>query len=74
MKCQNEPQEKPIPFRRSKKKPTTPSVNGRSGWSYGSVNWMPTSRRSVRQMLRALTNHLQNSAAIRRWMKEESNP
>jgi hypothetical protein len=35
---------------------------------------MPTSRRSVRQMLRALTNHLPNSAAIRRWMKEESNP
>jgi hypothetical protein len=25
-------------------------------------------------MLRVLTNHLQNSAAIRRWMKEESNP
>ncbi len=32
-----------------------------------------SSRRSVRQILRVLTNHLQNSAALRRWMKEESN-
>jgi hypothetical protein len=62
-----------VRFRRSKKKPTTPSANGRSGWSCVSVNWMPISRRSARQVLRALTNHLQSSAAIRRWIKEASN-
>ena len=60
-------------FRRSKKKPTTPSANGRSGWSYANVNWIPISRRSARQMLRTLAHNLRDSAAIRRWMKEASN-
>lgn len=64
-----------VPFRRSKKKPTMLSANGRSGWFSGSANWLPISipgsRRSARQLLRALTNHLQSSAAIRRWMIEE---
>ena len=63
----------PIHFRRSKKKPTTPSANGRSGWSYVNVNWLPISRRSARQMLRTLAQNLSSSAAIRRWMKEVSN-
>jgi hypothetical protein len=29
------------------------------------------SRQFARQLLRTLTNHLQSSAAIRRWMTEE---
>ena len=62
-----------VPFRRSKKKLTTPSVNGRSGWFSESVNWMPISRHSARQLLRTLAQNLSSSAAIRRWMKEESN-
>ena len=62
-----------VRFRRSKKRRTTPSANGRSGWFSESVNWMPTSRRSVRQMLRMLAQNLSSSVAIRRWMKEESN-
>jgi hypothetical protein len=63
----------PIRFRHSKKKPITPSANGRSGWSYVSVNWMPISRRSARQMLRTLAQNLSSSAAIRRWIKEANN-
>jgi hypothetical protein len=63
----------PIRFRHSKKKPTTPSVNGRSGWFSESVNWLLISRRSARQLLRTLAHNLSSSAAIRRWMKEESN-
>jgi hypothetical protein len=62
-----------VRFRRSKKRRTTLSANGRSGWFSESVNWMPISRRSTRQVLRALTNHLQSSAAIRRWIKEANN-
>lgn len=62
-----------IRFRRSKKRLTTPSANGRSGWSYVNVNWMPISRRSVRQLLRMLAHNLSSSAAIRRWMKEANN-
>jgi len=62
-----------VRFRRSKKRHTTLSANGRSGWFSESVSWMPISRRSARQVLRALTNHLQSSAAIRRWMKEANN-
>lgn len=62
-----------VHFRRSKKRLTTPSANGRSGWSYVNVNWMPISRRSARQMLRTLAQNLSSSAAIRRWMKEVSN-
>jgi hypothetical protein len=38
------------------------------------VNWMPISRRSARQTLRTLAQNLSSSAAIRRWIKEESNP
>ena len=64
-----------VPFRRSKKKPTTPSANGRSGWFSVSASWLPTSilgsRQFVRQLLRTLTHHLQSSAAIRHWMTEE---
>jgi hypothetical protein len=64
-----------VRFRRSKKRLTTPSANGRSGWSYGSVNWMPTSmlgsRQFARQLLRTLTHHLQSSASIKHWMTEE---
>ncbi len=63
-----------VPFRRSKKRLTTPSANGRSGWSYANVNWMPISRRSARQMLRTLAQNLSSSVAIRRWIKEASNP
>lgn len=59
-----------VHFRRSKKRHITPSANGRSGWSYVNANWMPISRRSVRQTLRALAQHLRNSRAIRRWIKE----
>ena len=73
---EDEPCRKRLPqvrFRRSKKRRTTLSANGRSGWFSESVNWMPISRRSARQVLRALTNHLQSSAAIRRWMKEANN-
>ena len=62
-----------VPFRRSKKKPTTPSANGLSGWSCVNVNWMPISRRSARQLLRTLAHNLSSSAAIRRWMKEANN-
>ena len=62
-----------VPFRRSKKRLTTLSANGPSGWPYANVNWLPISRRSARQVLRALTNHLQSSAAIRRWIKEANN-
>ncbi len=50
-----------------------PSVNGRCGWSCASVNWMPISRRSARQMLRTLAHNLSSSAAIRRWIKEVNN-
>ena len=63
-----------VRFRHSKKRLTTPSANGRSGWFSESVNWMPISRRSARQMLRTLAQNLSSSVAIRRWMKEESNP
>lgn len=63
----------PIRFRRWKKKRTTPSGNGRSGWSYGNANWTSISRRSVRQRLRLLAQHLRNRRAIRRWMKEANN-
>ena len=62
-----------VRFRRSKKRLTTPSANGRSGWFSESVNWMPTSRRSARQMLRTLAHNLSSSAAIRRWIKEANN-
>lgn len=62
-----------VRFRRSKKRRTTPSANGRSGWFSENVNWMPTSRRSTRQLLRTLAQNLSSSAAIRRWMKEASN-
>jgi hypothetical protein len=64
-----------VPFRRSKKKPTTPSANGRSGWFSENASWLPTSilgsRQFARQLLRTLTHHLQSSAAIKRWMIEE---
>lgn len=64
-----------VRFRRSKKRLTTPSANGRSGWFSASASWLPTSmlgsRQFARQLLRTLTNHLQSSAAIRRWMTEE---
>ena len=62
-----------VRFRHSKKRRTTLSVNGRSGWSYANVNWMPISRRSARQLLRTLAHNLSSSAAIRRWMKEANN-
>lgn len=62
-----------VPFRRSKERLTTPSANGRSGWSYVSGNWMPISRRSARQLLRTLAQNLSRSAAIRRWIKETNN-
>jgi len=62
-------------FRHSKKRLTTPSANGRSGWFSGNVSWLPTSilgsRQFARQLLRTLTHHLQSSAAIKRWMTEE---
>ncbi len=52
-----------------------PSVNGRSGWCCGNENSlpisMPGSRQFMRQLLKALTNDLQSSAAIKRWMIEE---
>ena len=73
---EDEPCRKRLPqvrFRRSKKRRTTPSVNGRSGWSYANVNWMPISRHSARQMLRTLALNLSSSAAIRRWIKEANN-
>mgnify|MGYP001294722254 CR=1 FL=1 len=62
-----------VRFRRSKKRLTTPSANGRSGWFSESVNWMPISRRSARQILRTLAQNLSSSAAIRRWIKEANN-
>ena len=62
-----------VRFRRSKKRRTTLSANGRSGWFSESVNWMPISRRSARHMLRTLVQNLSSSAAIRRWIKEANN-
>lgn len=73
MTCPDEAREKPIPFRRSKKRLTTPFGNGPCGWFSDNVNWMPISRRSARQRLRTLAHNLSSSAAIWRWMKEESN-
>ncbi len=73
---EDEPCRKRLPqvrFRRSKKRHTTLSANGRSGWFSESVNWMPISRRSARQMLRTLAQNLSSSAAIRRWIKEANN-
>ena len=60
-------------FRRSNRRHTTPSANGRSGWFSESVSWMPISRRSARQMLRTLAQNLSSSAAIRHWIKEANN-
>ncbi len=64
-----------VRFRRSKKRLTTPSANGRSGWFSASASWLPTSmlgsRQFARQLLRTLTHHLQSSAAIKHWMTQE---
>ena len=42
------------------------------------ASWLPTSmlgsRQFARQLLRTLTNHLQSSSAIKRWMIEEEEP
>ena len=73
---EDEPCRKRLPqvrFRRSKKRRTTLSANGRSGWSCVNVNWMPISRHSARHMLRTLAHNLSSSAAIRRWIKEANN-
>jgi hypothetical protein len=63
-------------FKRSNKKPTTLSANGRSGWFSASENWpgisTAGSRQDIRQALRGLTQHLQSRAAICRWMSEET--
>jgi len=67
-----------VPFRRSKKRLTTPSANGRCGWFSGNASWLPTlmlgSRQFARQLLRTLTHHLQSSAAIKYWITEEEEP
>ena len=64
-------------FKRSNKKPTTLSANGRSGWFSVNENWpgisTAGSRQDIRQALRGLTQHLQSRAAICRWMSEETN-
>lgn len=62
-------------FKHSNKKPTTPSASGRSGWRCERESWIPIStarnRPFARQWLKELLNHLQSSAAIRRWITEE---
>ena len=63
----------PVPFKPWKRMPTTLFVNGRSGWSCVSENWRPISRRSVRQLLRRLRQHLTSRGAINGWMMEEEN-
>lgn len=64
------------PFRHWKPKPTTPSVNGRSGWLSESASWLPISipgsRQSARRLLKTLVRNLRSSAAIQMWIKEES--
>ena len=62
-------------FKHSNKKPTTLSANGPSGWFSANENWSGIStagsRPFTRQRLKRLLNHLQSSAAIRRWFTEE---
>jgi len=62
------------PGSRSKSRRSTPSANGRCGWSCASANWHSArlTRSRLHHLLRRLANHLDNPQAIKQWIEEQN--